>query len=79
MGDLTWVQLGFFEAGGGDRVALLKLDDGHWAVCWAYAAPQSNVQLVSLAPEQAEEIFLASRKRYEANEGLTADSWYRSR
>ncbi|ROP53308.1 hypothetical protein EDD94_2811 [Streptomyces sp. PanSC9] len=71
---MEWKQWAYFEAAGGDRVSLLSWDDSHWAVCWAYTAPHSGMQLVSYDEGRAQEVFAASRKGAEANEGLAFDS-----
>jgi len=70
---MEWVLKAQFEAGGGDRVGLFALDDGHWAVCWAYALPHT-MQLTSCDPEQARHFFDTTRRSYEEREGLTFDS-----
>ncbi|MFJ9353727.1 hypothetical protein [Streptomyces mirabilis] len=71
---MEWNQKSFFEAAGGDRVALLSWDDGHWAVCWAYADPHSGMQLVSYDQGRATQVFKASRERSEREGALTYDS-----
>ncbi|WP_328683175.1 hypothetical protein [Streptomyces sp. NBC_00343] len=62
-----------FEAGGGDRVGLFALDDGHVGICWAYA-PSHGMQLVSYDPYQGQSLFDTTRRQYEEREGLTFDS-----
>ncbi|MBL1104914.1 hypothetical protein JK361_09960 [Streptomyces sp. 5-8] len=71
---MEWKQWAFYEATGGDRVSLLSWNDGHWAVCWAYAAPHSGMQLVSYDEGRAKEVFDTSREQAEAQEGLSFDS-----
>ncbi|MFE7029478.1 hypothetical protein ACFU9Y_04145 [Streptomyces sp. NPDC057621] len=70
---MEWDLKAQFEGGGGDRVGLLAMNDGHWAICWAYA-PSHGMQLVSYDAEHAQEIFDATRRHYELNGGLRYDS-----
>ncbi|MER6112398.1 hypothetical protein [Streptomyces hirsutus] len=71
---LDWGQKAYYEASGGDRVGLLALDEGHWAVVWAYADPHCSMQVLSFAPDKAQEVFEESRKGAEQREGLRYDS-----
>ncbi|WP_424570817.1 hypothetical protein [Streptomyces sp. CH-036] len=70
---MDWALLAQFEGVGGDRAALFSLDDCHWAVCWAYGPPH-GMQLVSYAPERAQEVFATTRNRYEGQGALRYDS-----
>ncbi|MFD7858535.1 hypothetical protein ACFV6B_30285 [Streptomyces microflavus] len=70
---MQWDLRGQFEAADGDRVGLFALDNGHWAVSWAYGAPHGP-QLVSYDPERAQEVFEATRSRYEGQGALRYDS-----
>ncbi|MEV6436288.1 hypothetical protein [Streptomyces anulatus] len=70
---MDWAPLAQFEGVRGDRVALFSLDDGHWAVSWAYGQPHGP-QLVSYAPGQAQDVFSTTRRQYEEREGLSYDS-----
>ncbi|KAA0924273.1 hypothetical protein [Streptomyces apricus] len=74
MSHLEWAQRAYYESNGGDRVGLLALDDGHSAVVWAYAAPHSGMQLLSVDPERAQEVFETARTQAETSEGLRFDS-----
>ncbi|QHA04589.1 hypothetical protein GQF42_15980 [Streptomyces broussonetiae] len=74
MAELEWNQQAYYETAGGDRVGLLAMNDGHAAVCWAYAYPHSGMQLVSYDPERAQEVFEGSRARSEREGGLSYDS-----
>ncbi|WP_216586838.1 hypothetical protein [Streptomyces brasiliscabiei] len=74
MSHLEWTQKAYYEAGGGDRVGLLALDDGHWAVAWAYADPHCSMQVISFDPERAQEVFSTAREQAERREGLRYDS-----
>ncbi|MCX4608696.1 hypothetical protein [Streptomyces mirabilis] len=74
MSHLEWTQKAYYEAGGGDRVGLLTLDDGHWAVVWAYTDPHCSMQVTSFDPERAQEVFNTSRNGAEKREGLRYDS-----
>ncbi|MET9510788.1 hypothetical protein ABZX62_20400 [Streptomyces flavidovirens] len=71
---MEWEQQAFYEASGGDRVSLMAMNDGHWAVHWAYAAPHSSAQLVSYDREQAIDVFFSARNQAENREGLKYDS-----
>jgi hypothetical protein len=70
---MEWVLKAQFEAGGGDRVGLFALDDGHVGICWAYASSH-GMQLVSYDPERGQHLFDTTRRSYEEREGLTFDS-----
>ncbi|MDC2953356.1 hypothetical protein PO587_02680 [Streptomyces gilvifuscus] len=74
MAELEWAQRAYYETAAGDRVGLLALDDGHWAVCWAYAYPHSGMQMVSYDPERGQEVFRAAREQAEGKGGLSVDS-----
>ncbi|MFG2380592.1 hypothetical protein [Streptomyces avermitilis] len=70
---MDWALQAQFEGTGGDRVALFSLDNGHWAVSWAYGAPHGP-QLVSYDPERAKDVFDTTRRQYDEREGLGYDS-----
>lgn len=74
MSHMEWDVKAFYDANEGDRVGLLALDDGHWAVVWAYADPHCEVQMISFDPEQAQHVFDTSRRGAEERAGLRYDS-----
>ncbi|MFE6627378.1 hypothetical protein ACFVNB_09040 [Streptomyces rochei] len=71
---MEWEEKAHYETGEGDRVGLLALDDGHWAVCWSYADPNFSIQMISFDPERAQEVFTTARDQAQGREGLRYDS-----